>query len=568
MPTIIDALLVTIGLDPAKFKKGAKEVTDTQGKLGKAATDQQKKLDAMGKKGAEAVGKIRNELLKTAAAFIGLKAVESFVTSVTRSDIALGNMATRANTSMQSLSSWKLAADAAGSSGDTLAASLQGIVESVARFSATGEGGEAFKYFRALGISLVNAKGEMRDVNDIALESSAALSKMTGAQAQVFGKGMGYSPSDIDFLRQGPAAVKAFYDEAAKANARTPQDKAAALERQKAWALLTATFSRLATNVLNVVTPALTGLLNLIRDHAGAATILIGGVATALVALSVVRFVGLISQLSQLAGALRGVGAAAALAGAEGAGAGVGGAGMGVAGKAGIYGAAAVGAYQIWNLGSALKDWWDIKHRDGVKLSAYAQSRMNGGAAPGAAPASGGGADSGKAAYMASLEKQFGLPTGLLDSVWLQESSRGKKMLSTAGAKGHFGQMDKTAAAYGVLDPNDFGQSAMGAARMFRDLLSQYKGNLPMALAAYNEGSGNLAKRGMGNLPMETANYIPSVMGRLAGGGGGAGGSTTTMEVNIGAIHTKATDAAGIARTLPDAIHSQQLALQANTGPQ
>jgi soluble lytic murein transglycosylase-like protein len=118
---------------------------------------------------------------------------------------------------------------------------------------------------------------------------------------------------------------------------------------------------------------------------------------------------------------------------------------------------------------------------------------------------------------MASLEAQYGLPAGLLDSMWQQESARGTLMLSPKGAQGHFGFMPATAQAYGLENPNDFAQSAEAAARMMADLLRQYDGNISMALAAYNWGSGNLAKYGLENAPKETRNYIADITGRMAG---------------------------------------------------
>lgn len=50
----------------------------------------------------------------------------------------------------------------------------------------------------------------------------------------------------------------------------------------------------------------------------------------------------------------------------------------------------------------------------------------------------------------ASLEQRHGLPAGLLDAVWATESSRGKHMLSPAGAQGHFQFMPATAKRYGL----------------------------------------------------------------------------------------------------------------------
>jgi hypothetical protein len=137
------------------------------------------------------------------------------------------------------------------------------------------------------------------------------------------------------------------------------------------------------------------------------------------------------------------------------------------------------------------------------------------GAAAGATQAGGAGAMS-PAERMRALEAKYGLPDGLLDRVWKQESNRGdpKFMRSKAGAKGHFQFMDKTAAAYGVQDPDNFEQSSEGSAKMWADLLKQYNGDVRKAAAAYNYGSGNMAKLPLGApLPAETQKYQDAIAG-------------------------------------------------------
>ncbi|MBG0879431.1 lytic transglycosylase domain-containing protein [Burkholderia sp. 9775_39] len=118
-----------------------------------------------------------------------------------------------------------------------------------------------------------------------------------------------------------------------------------------------------------------------------------------------------------------------------------------------------------------------------------------------------------------SLESQYGLPHGLLDSVWAVESGRGANMLSPAGAMGHFQFMPATAKQYGLSDPGDLQQSATAAARMYSDLLKANGGDLDRALAAYNWGQGNLNRGGLGAAPSETRKYIAAVEASMAGAG-------------------------------------------------
>lgn len=107
------------------------------------------------------------------------------------------------------------------------------------------------------------------------------------------------------------------------------------------------------------------------------------------------------------------------------------------------------------------------------------------------------------------LEREHGLPPGLLDQMWLQESQRGdpKWMKSSAGAEGHFGLMPTTMRALGVKNPHDLEDAARGAAVYMAKHLKAQGGDLDRALVAYNWGQGNLAKKGREAAPTESNEY-------------------------------------------------------------
>lgn len=100
----------------------------------------------------------------------------------------------------------------------------------------------------------------------------------------------------------------------------------------------------------------------------------------------------------------------------------------------------------------------------------------------------------------------------LLDAVEQVESGGNVHAISPAGALGPYQFMPATAEEYGVKDPFDRDQARTGARKYLTKLLSQNNNDLNRALAAWNWGPGNLARKGYDNMPEETQNFIPKVM--------------------------------------------------------
>jgi soluble lytic murein transglycosylase-like protein len=69
-----------------------------------------------------------------------------------------------------------------------------------------------------------------------------------------------------------------------------------------------------------------------------------------------------------------------------------------------------------------------------------------------------------------------------------------------------------TARAMGVTNVLDPAQNVRGGSRYLRSLIDRYKGNLAFALAAYNEGPGEVDK---GVFSPETRSYVSKILGSL-----------------------------------------------------
>ncbi len=114
---------------------------------------------------------------------------------------------------------------------------------------------------------------------------------------------------------------------------------------------------------------------------------------------------------------------------------------------------------------------------------------------------------------IAEAASKFNLDVALIKAVIKAESNFNHQAVSRAGAKGLMQLMPQTASALKVEDVFHPGENIEGGARYLRYLLNLYRGNLSLALAAYNAGEGAVAKYNYGIPPYrETQNYVRRVL--------------------------------------------------------
>lgn len=124
----------------------------------------------------------------------------------------------------------------------------------------------------------------------------------------------------------------------------------------------------------------------------------------------------------------------------------------------------------------------------------------------------GGSGNSDIESLIAQVGQKYGVDSNLIRQVVLAESGFDPGAVSQAGAMGLMQLMPGTAQSYGVTNPMDPAQNLDGGTHFLRDLLDRFKGNVPLAVAAYNAGPGAVDKY-QGIPPyQETQNYVQKIM--------------------------------------------------------
>lgn len=509
MATIIDSLLITMGMDTSAYRKGQREVEDGSRKINEAERNRAKVSSESSKAMAEGFRVARNELMSLVGIALGATGIKQFFANMVTSQAVLGRVAKDIGMNARELDAWGKAAESAGGSAEGLQGSLQSIMGGFQEAALTGKS-SVVDAFVAMQVPIKDAKGELRPMTDLLMDMGKAMQRMSPQEQIKLSKMLGIDQGTLDLLRMAPADLGRTVEQMRQASRVTDESTAAAKRAQAEWSKLKSEMHGVGEELFIAVIPSLTK------------------VGTAL-AENIHDLMAWLQKYSSVKDAVTAI----------------------TSGKAGAKPGEKPKSFFEWLL-TPLKGTENGLGRPGA--GAMPSARVGTEKGRGARPAPSGE----NAALFADLETQHNLPPGTLDRVWSIESGRGKNMVSSAGATGHFQFMPATAKEYGLTkeDTYDMSKAAPAAAKKLGGLFKRYGGDAQMALSAYNWGEGNLGRYGLERAPAETAAYYKRFLGAGPQTGGGSTTNTTTIQ-NM-TINTKATDAPGIARSLSDELNKSQ----------
>jgi len=207
MATIIDSLVVKLGLDSSEFNAGKNKVDKGLKDTGAEADKTGAKLKKTGKDGAEGFENVAKSATKFLAIIGGTMAVKRFIEQTVESSAALDRLSQNLSANVATVSAWSNAAELAGGSADGLQGTMDMLSKSQTELQLTGQSG-LIPYFSALGLSLADTQGKAKPVNDLLLELSDRFSKMDRTTANNMGRMMGLDQGTMQLLLKGRSEVE------------------------------------------------------------------------------------------------------------------------------------------------------------------------------------------------------------------------------------------------------------------------------------------------------------------------------------------------------------------------
>lgn len=577
MATIVDQLLVTLGLDVTGYKRSAKEVKTTSEEMRKALAEQDKKAKEQTRVLVEGYRAVRTEMLGLIGLALGATGVKAFFEGQVTRQTELARSARDLGVSARELDVFAKAARTVGGSDQGIRQSMQSILSGFEAFNLGDMSNAVVSLFRDLGVSITDADRKVRPMRDLLLDLSDKIVKLPAQRQLTVKRLLGWDDGTLNLMRMGRTALAKLLDEMDRASGVTDKSTVAAERADKAWSNLKSQLQGIGEEVFAGLAPAMETtndwmlkLSKSARDYGPEIKLYFEGIGAAAklagdgISWVVRKGSEWLSWLSNLGG----------------------GAGEDTGNTRRERGRELIG--ELW--ARLLAYGGNDEAREALAAHGVpGYARRGGGAGrgsvnpPSAVPTA---VSADKAKLMSDLERTHGLSNGLMGRVLAIESSNGKHLVSPKGALGPFQFMPATAKEYGLTpeDAMSFEKSAPAAARYLGYLLKRYNGDETMALAAYNWGMGNLEKYGLQNMPAQTRDYLrknrelaaasPSLSANFqasqaaSAAGRGAASNTTSVETNINAVYvqTQATNADDMARDMRGAFERHPLLIPAGQG--
>ena len=265
MATVIDSLMIELGLDTSKFSKAQQKTVEDLRKVEQANEKTQKTIQQNSKNTAEGFEKARDALISFGVAAFGTRAFTNFVGTMVAGNAALARNAQLFNLSARELDSWGGVLKSVGGNADEFADSLQNLQSGVAGVK-LGNSAILTPLARLGALGAVDINKGTVDIYKL----SDALKKFRDANGEqltyTLAQQLGLNKATFMVLEQGSDTVRKLYNESYKLSGINEENTKQAQRLQKEWGNVSNSFGKAKNKVMDELYPALHDL-SVVTQH-------------------------------------------------------------------------------------------------------------------------------------------------------------------------------------------------------------------------------------------------------------------------------------------------------------
>lgn len=259
MATVIDSLIVTLGLDNKDFQQGMKDtekgLSDTRKKTDRVG----KQIAASGKDAAEFFGQMQRSAIKFFAVLTAGKGLINFTRDVVSTGANLYRLSQNLDISADTLHRWGRAADLNGGSMEGFLGTLQNLGSQVTEIFMKGDSAIT-PYLRQLGVSVTDAAGKAKPLTDIMADIAESTEKAFPDRPQRYAylKQMGFDEGTVNLLVKGGKELR---NVIAAQQEYSDKDNKAAFEAEQTWIKAQQRLEKLTRDLVIKILPSLERLI-------------------------------------------------------------------------------------------------------------------------------------------------------------------------------------------------------------------------------------------------------------------------------------------------------------------
>lgn len=239
MATIIDSLVVELGLDPTKFNAGQKKAVDALRELQEKSEKFSKGAAGSWKEMEESLGRLTTYALKFGGALLGASGFKDLVEKLTNMNAQLGRSAELIGVNADELSKWEKVAERAGGSAEDIRNTFSSMARAVAQVNVTGPNTEFFQWLSKLGVNyrnFIDSKGQLSDFTNFFKAISDGMAKLPAGERQLASSALGIGSQNTLLFNQGGGRIQSMLDAQERIGHITEQQAENSRAIAAAWA--------------------------------------------------------------------------------------------------------------------------------------------------------------------------------------------------------------------------------------------------------------------------------------------------------------------------------------------